>query len=230
VPGDVFELGPRKWVITGVMKSGGSTFDSEIWAKQQIVGPLFGKDRFTSLVLRTADAAEAEKLASMLTKDYKKAALAAQPETKYYSSLQSTNQQFLFAIMVVAAVMAIGGIFGVMNTMFAAVSQRIRDIGVLRILGFSGPQILVSFFLEGLAIALLGGLLGLAIGYCFDGWRASSIISSGQGGGSKTIVLELSVDGLVLAAGVLFTLLTGTLGGLLPAWTAMRLKPLDALR
>jgi ABC-type lipoprotein release transport system permease subunit len=230
VVGDVFELGPRKWIITGIMKSGGSTFDSEIWGKQQIVGPLFGKDRFTSLVVRTANAEEAQKLARFLTTDYKKAALAAQPETKYYASLQSTNQQFLFAIMVVAAVMALGGIFGVMNTMFAAVSQRIRDIGVLRILGFSGPQILVSFFLEGMAIALVGGLLGVAVGYLSDGWRASSIISSGQGGGSKTIVLELSVDGLVIAAGILFTLVTGTLGGLLPAWTAMRLKPLDALR
>lgn len=228
--GDTFVLGPRKWVVVGIMKSGGSTFDSEIWGKHQIVGPLFGKDRYTSLVLRTAGPQEARRLSEYLTKDYKKAALSAQPETQYYASLQTTNQQFLFAILVVAAVMAMGGIFGVMNTMFAAVSQRTRDIGVLRVLGFSGPQVLVSFFLEGLLIALAGGLLGVALGSLSDGWRASSIISSGQGGGGKTIVLELSVDSLVIAAGLLFTLLTGTLGGLVPAWTAMRLKPLDALR
>jgi hypothetical protein len=228
--GDVFELGPRKWVVVGIMKSRGSTFDSEIWGKHQIVGPLFGKDRFTSLVLRTGSPAEAERLAEYLSRDYKKAALSAQPENRYYASLQSTNQQFLFAILVVAAVMAMGGIFGVMNTMFAAVSQRIRDIGVLRVLGFSGPQVLVSFFLEGLMIALVGGLVGVALGSLSDGWRASSIISGGAGGGGKTIILELHVDSLVLAAGLLFTLVTGTLGGLLPAWTAMRLKPLDALR
>jgi ABC-type lipoprotein release transport system permease subunit len=228
--GDIFDLGPRQWAIVGVMKSGGSTFDSEIWGKQQILGPLFGKDRYTSLVLRTADAESAEALAKYLSKDFKKAALAAQPESKYYQSLQTTNQQFLVAILVVAAVMAIGGVFGVMNTMFAAISARTKDIGVMRILGFTGPQILVAFFLEGLTIALVGGLLGCALGYLCNGWTASSIISSGQGGGGKTIVLELTVDSLVLAVGVLFSLFTGTLGGLLPAWTAMRLKPLEALR
>ena len=81
--------------------------------------------------------------------------------------------------------MAIGGVFGVMNTMFAAISQRIKDIGVLRILGFARWQVLASFFLEALILALVGGALGLALGSVSNGWTASSIVSSGQGGGGN---------------------------------------------
>ena len=87
--------------------------------------------------------------------------------------------------------MAVGGVFGVMNTMFAAISQRIKDIGVLRILGFARWQILVSFFLESLVLALVGGLLGCALGSLADGWTATSIVCSGQGGG-KSVVLSWS--------------------------------------
>jgi ABC-type antimicrobial peptide transport system permease subunit len=134
-----------------------------------------------------------------------------------------------FAIVFVAVVIGIGGIFGVMNTMFAAISQRIKDVGVLRILGFARWQILVSFFLESLAIALLGGLIGCALGSLCHGVTATSIVSGGQGGG-KSVILTLTVDASTLAIGLLFTLIMGALGGLLPSFSAMRLRPLEALR
>ncbi len=146
--GDLFDLGPRKWIVTGIMRSAGSTFGSEIWAKAALVGPQFGKPNiFTSIVLRTADAAAAAKLAGSM-KNYKKAALQAMTETEYFSKLNATNKQFLVAIIFVTVVMSIGGVFGVMNTMFAAIAQRTRDIGVLRLMGFARWQILVSFFFE----------------------------------------------------------------------------------
>lgn len=227
--GDVFEIGPRKWIVTGVMKSAGSTFDSEIWAKRQVVGPIFGKENYTSLVLRTRDGESAKTLADDLTRNFKKAALQAQRETDYYSKLSETNRQFLVAIIFVAIVMAVGGVFGVMNTMFAAIASRTRDIGVLRILGFARWQILVSFFLESLMIALIGGALGCALGALADGMSASSIASSGQGGG-KSVLLVLVVDANILSAGMLFTFIMGGLGGLVPSLSAMRLRPLEALR
>lgn len=229
VPGDLFELGPRTWVVTGVMESAGSTFDSEIWTKRQIVGPMFGKESYSSVVLRAASPKAAKELAEDLTKNFKKAAVLAQVETDYYAKLQETNKQFLVAILFVAAVMAVGGVFGVMNTMFAAISSRIRDIGVLRILGFARWQILTSFFLEAMLIALIGGTLGCAVGSLADGWTASSIVSGGQGAG-KSVLLKLVVDAQILSAGMLFTLIMGAVGGLLPALSAMRLKPLDSLR
>jgi len=228
--GDTFQLGPRDWVVVGVLQSAGSTFDSEVWAKRALVGPLFGKETYSSVVLRTAGAEAAAALAKDLRTNYKKAALAASTETEYFSRLGETSKQFLVAIMFVAIVMSIGGIFGVMNTMFAAIAQRVKDIGVLRILGYSRPSILASFLLESLVIALVGGLLGCGIGYLADGWTAKSIISSGQGGGGKFVVLQLVVSGNILALGLLLSLGMGALGGFLPAFAAVRVKPLESLR
>lgn len=227
--GDLFEVGPRQWIVKGILQSAGSTFDSEIWAKRSLIGPMFGKDVFTSIVLRTADADTARVVAKDVTANFKDAAVQAQPETEYYEKLNTTNQQFLYAIGFVAVIMAIGGVFGVMNTMFAAISQRIKDIGVMRILGFARWQILVSFFLETLVLALLGGLLGCALGSLANGYTASSIISGGSGGG-KSVVLKLVVDTNILLTGLLFSLAMGCAGGLLPALSAMRLKPLEAVR
>jgi putative ABC transport system permease protein len=227
-PGDIFELGPRKWVVTGVLQSAGSTFDSEAWAKRTIVGPMFGKEMLTTVVLRTKDAASAAAVSEDLKTNYRPP-INAEPETVYYEKLSETNKQFTIAIWFVTIIMSIGGMFGVMNTMFAAIAQRTKDIGVLRILGFARWQVLVSFFLETLCIALIGGLIGCAVGSISDGWTATSIVSSGQGGG-KTVVLKMVVDANTLAIGMLFTLIMGGLGGLIPALSAMRLRPLESLR
>jgi ABC-type antimicrobial peptide transport system permease subunit len=255
--GDVFDLGPSKWIAVGVMNSGGSMFDSEIWAKRSLCGEKFGKESTTTVVMTAIDpAAEkdlpaedaerlraikdndpemrdaktpAARLARYLTKNYKKPAVQGTVETDYYSKLNGTNQQFLYGIMFVAAVMAIGGVFGIMNTMFAAINGRIKDIGVLRILGYTPLQVLVSFFAESLMIALLGAVLGLAVGSLANGWTATGIMSGGMGGG-KTVVLRLVVDQAIWARGLLFGLGMGAVGGLLPALRAMFFKPLDTLR
>lgn len=226
--GDVFTLRERKWIVVGVLKSAGLTFNSEIWAKRSLVASLFGKDTYTTLVLRTKDAESAAALKEFLAKEYKRAAVNAQVETEYYKSLSETSAQFTYAIGFIAIVMSVGGIFGVMNTMFAAVSQRLGDIGVLRLLGFARWQILVSFLLESLVIALAGGLLGCLLGSLTNGWTATSMVA-GQGGG-KSVVLQLSISADIIATGILLTLAMGLLGGLLPALAAMRLKALEALR
>ncbi len=150
-------------------------------------------------------------------------------ETEYFSKLNATNKQFLWAISFVTVVMAVGGVFGVMNTMFAAIAQRTKDIGVLRLMGFARWQILSSFFLESLAIALVGGALGCLLGSFADGWTASSIVSGGQGGG-KFVVLQLMVTSDTLAIGMLVSIAMGSLGGFFPALSAVRLTPLETLR
>lgn len=178
---------------------------------------MFGKDNVTTLVLATADADAAAKLRDFLKTSYGKANIAPQVEKEYFASLSETNQQFLYAIIIVTAVMSIGGIFGVMNTMFAAISNRIKDIGVLRVLGYARWHILVSFLLESLVIALLGGLAGCALGSLANGLTVNSIVGS-SGGGGKFVVLELVVDARIWTAGVFVTLLMGGLGGLVPAF------------
>ncbi|MBU4272405.1 MAG: ABC transporter permease [Planctomycetes bacterium] len=226
--GDTFTLGNRTWIVVGVLDSAGSTFNSEIWAKRSLAAAMFGKENYTTLVLRAKDAETAKRLETFLAEGYEKAALNPKVELDFYKDLSETSAQFSYAIGFLAIVMSIGGIFGVMNTMFAAVGQRVGDIGVLRLLGFNRRQILVSFLLESLLIALIGGLLGCAIGSLSDGWTASSVV--GGHGGGKFIVLQLAVDAEIIATGILLSLSMGLLGGLLPALSAMRLRPLDALR
>jgi ABC-type antimicrobial peptide transport system permease subunit len=227
--GDLFDLGGRKWVVVGILRSSGSTFDSEVWAKHSVVSKMFGKEAFTTVVIRTPDAVSARELADDLTTNFKDPAVQAQTEPEYFEKLSTTNKQFLYAILIVVVIMAIGGVFGIMNTMFAAIAQRTKDIGVLRILGFARWQVLVSFFLESLVLAAVGGALGCAVGMLSHGWSTTSIVSGGPGSG-KSIVLKLVVDGNILLAGMLFSLAMGCLGGLLPALSAMRLKPLESVR
>ncbi len=227
--GDTFALGPRKWVVAGIMKSAGKTFDSEVWAKLKEVSDMVNKTTRSTAVFRVADGLAPEQVAKDMIDEFKSPPIVARTEVDYFDSLNATNQQFLYAIIGVAVFMAIGGIFGVMNTMFAAIAQRTRDIGVMRILGFARWQILVSFFLESLLLALVGGLLGCAIGLLANGWSATSMVSSGAGGG-RSVMLKLVVDARILGCGLGFSLLMGCIGGLLPALSAIRLKVLDSLR
>ena len=175
------------------------------------------------------DAWGAELLRDYFANEYTKARVSPQVETTFFSAMTATNLQFLYAILGLCAIMSLGGMFGVMNTMFAAISQRTKDIGVLRLLGYKRWQILVSFMFESVALAIIGGLIGCALGSLCDGATASSVVSSGPGGG-KFIVLRMTVDFSTLALGMLLAIHMGILGGLIPSLSAMRLTALEALR
>jgi len=222
--GDTFTLGPRQWVVVGIMNSGGKTFDSEVWAKRKVAGEMLRKDSRSTAVFRVAEGFDPAVVAKKMTAEFTSPAIRARTEQDYFESLNETNKQFLVMIVVVAALMAIGGIFGVMNTMFAAVAQRTREIGMLRILGFARWQVLVAFFLEAILLAILGGLLGCAIGWWCNGLSASSQMMG------KSVMLKLVVDWKIVGVGMLFSIVMGCLGGLLPALSAIRLKMLDSLR
>jgi hypothetical protein len=229
-PGDVLTIGPREWVVVGIMRGAETTFGSEVWARRQQVGEAFHKENlYTSVVLRADSPERAKQLAERLSHDFKQSAVSAQTEPAYFAKMAEANEQLLGAIYLVAGIMALGGVFGVMNTMFAAIRQRTTDIGLLRILGFARWQVLVSFLLESLLIAGLGGLLGCVVGYQINGVTTTSMVDT-SGGGLKRVAFQMIVDANTLSAAVLFTLVMGLLGGLLPALSAMRLKPLEALR
>lgn len=222
------------WTVVGILDSRGSPFDSEIWAKREDVGRYFGKDSgdrrfYTSIVVQTPDESAARQYADTIQERATDIRVNPMTERKYYEEMSKSNQTFQAAAIFIAVIMAIGGMFGLMNTMFAAVSQRVKDIGVLRIMGYGKGQILVSFLLESLLIALIGGGLGILLGYIVNGVEQASFVSSGRGGG-KTVVFSMVVNQTVLLIAVTFTLVMGVLGGLLPALSAMWTKPLDALR
>src|SRR5262249_40789310 len=186
----------RQWKVVGLMKSEGSTFGSEVWAKQALIAPIFNRGAYSSLVMRIEpDTLEAARMFAYHLKTRASPKSNAMAEIDYYSRLQETNKQFLFMIVIVAMLMSIGGICGIMVVMFAAINRRTKDIGVMRILGFKRWQVLVSFLLESLAIAIVGGVLGCILGYLLaNGHKASSIVSSGAGGGGKFVALTMNVD------------------------------------
>jgi ABC-type antimicrobial peptide transport system permease subunit len=231
--GDVFLLGPMKWKVVGILKSSGTIFGSEVWASRSYVGERFGKAyTISSVTIRAQSPEAAGKLTASLKDNFKIARLNPQTEIDYYSKQRSFLTILLTAIIVLTIFMALGGIFGVMNTMFAAISQRTKDIGVLRILGYARWQILVSFVLESLLIAVVGGLLGCALGSLgtiVHGGKMTSVIGS-EGGWGKTVELRLLVTANTVLVGMLLSMVMGLLGGLLPALTAVRLKPLEAMR
>lgn len=230
-PGDVFDIGGHRWVVVGITSGGNSTFGSEVWAKDTNVGPNFGKGtQYTTLVARVKGTPETAVLMTKELKNFQQVSLAAQTETEYYSKLGEANKQFFFAILALANIMALAGALGVMVAMFAAISQRQKDIGVLRLLGYTRGQILMSFLFESILIGLVGGAIGLAIGYFLvDGQSSISNINNGQGGG-KTVMLKMVVANWVILTCFAYTLIMGSFGGFLPALSAMRLKPLESLR
>ena len=231
--GDTFELGDRWWKVIGLMRTRGTTYGSEMWTgvENPVVAATGKGDKFTTLVLRMEDDSDdsAKAMAYFLNEVYDQAKLKAFAEPDYYKELTKTNEQFLTAIVLMAVIMAVGGIFGVMNTMFASIAARIKEVGVLRILGFKRWQILISFMIESLVIAFVGGLLGCVLGYLANGFEAASTLSGGQGGG-KSVTLTMQVDFTIVATGLLFTLVMGRLGGLVPALSAMRMEILESLR
>jgi hypothetical protein len=231
-PGDVIEITPNHyWVVAGVMLPGTNTFGSEIWARHTVIQETFGRtNSFSSYVVRTANAQIAEAASVALRQLQSARTLQASPERAYYAKLSETNKQFSLAVGFIAAVMAAGGVLGITNTMFAAISQRTKDIGVLRLMGYRRWQVFMSFQFESALIAILGGGLGLLIGYLIaDGRTATSIVSGGAGGG-KSVVLRLTVDLDVLSKGLFVSVLMGAFGGILPSFKAMRLRPLESLK
>jgi ABC-type antimicrobial peptide transport system permease subunit len=229
-PGDVMTVGGREWVIVGIVRGAATTYGCEVWAKRQTVGEIFNKvNLYSSVVLRSESPATAKELAERLSRDFKKLAVSAQTEADYFAKMSNANEQLLDSIYLISGIMALGGVFSVMNTMFAAIRQRTKDIGLLRALGFARWQLLVSFLLESLLIAALGALLGCLLGYMINGVTTTSLVET-SGGGMKRVSFEMIVDSNTLAAAVLFALVMGLLGGLLPALSAIRLKPLESLR
>jgi len=222
--GQVLRMGRKNWRIVGVFDAGGSAFETEIWADLGELASQFRREGiYNSVVLRTPTPPAAEELAQRLA-DSRKLQVNAQTEIAYYKKQAEQTELIRTASLVIAAFMGIGAVFGITNTMFAAIGQRIKDIAVMRIIGFTRREILVCFLLEALLIAAFGGLCGAALGYAINGVTVNS------GLGAKSLAFAFKVDRQALLTGAAFTAAMGFIGGILPALSAMRVRPLESLR
>jgi len=217
-------FGRGNWTVVGVMDGGDSATDSEIWADlNQASGDLNRLEVLSSALVRAQDAGAVPALIDDLRND-QRLAVSARTEREYYDSQTSSAGPLLFMGIFIAAIMAIGSGFAAMNTMYAAVARRAREIGTLRVLGFSRRSILLSFFIEALLLAILGGVLGCLLVLPFNG------VTTAVGNQMSTVAVSFRVTPQIMFIGVLFAAVVGGTGGLLPAGAAARKEILAALR
>lgn len=224
--GRQIRLGSDMWTVVGVFRSG-DAMDSEIWADAEIVAATYRRGS-----TRTSVTVKLENPAAFKTF---KASLDSDPRVEVdtsttldYFSKQSEQMVTVIRVIgiVVGSIMAIGAVFGALNTMFATVATRAREIATLRAIGFRSVPVVVAVMLETMLLALLGGLLGSLLAWLiFNGYTASTIA-----GGVGQLTFEFNVAPPVLWTGIKWALAIGFVGGLFPALRAARLPVTEALR
>ncbi len=224
--GDDMQFGKGPWQVVGIFDAGGSAYESEIWGDvNQMASDFDRQGGFSSAYLRATDPVAAEALKNRVSDD-QRLKLDGMLETEYYAKQTRSGAPIKFVGLVVAVIMAIGSCFAAMNTMYAAVAYRAREIATLRVIGFSRPSILTSFMLESLLLALLGALVGIVLMLPFNGMTTgtSNAITFSE------VVFSLRMTPGVVGAAIAFALIMGLFGGMAPAWHAARQNILNALR
>jgi len=223
--GDSIWIGKGPWQVVGIYDSGTSAHESEVWADINQLASDFDRSTYSSVLIQATDPVSADALKHTVTDD-QRLKLNGMLETEYYDQQTKTGGPIKFVGFMVAFIMAIGSCFAAMNTMYAAVAYRSREIATLRVLGFSRPSILTSFVFESLLLALLGAAVGIVLMLPFNGMTT---------GTSNPVTFSEAIFRLRMTAGVvttatIFAVIMGLFGGLAPAWHAARQNILNALR
>jgi putative ABC transport system permease protein len=226
--GSVLRWGEQDWVVAGVFDAGGTVSDSEIWCDVAVLQPAYRRGTsFQSVYTRLASEADFDGFKDALTTD-PRLNVKVLRETEFYAE-QAT---MLYAVvtqlgLVVAVLMGIGAVFGALNTMYSAVSARMREIATLRAMGFGGFPVVVSVLVESMLLALIGGLAGGVIAYAaFNGYQTATM----NWQSFSQVAFRFAVTPELLVQGVVYSLLMGFAGGVLPAFRAARLPVVTALR
>ena len=226
--GQTISLGTVRWQVVGIFDAGGTSFDSEVWADARLLGPAYGRGEnfFQSVTVHLENPAALQVLRDKLTSDPRLNVDVAR-EVDYYTK-QSGRLTSLITILggLVAAVMAIGAVFGALNTMYSAVAERGREIGTMRALGFGGPSVVLSFMIEALLIAFVGGLIG-----CIAVLKLNGVTTGAMNLQTFShVAFAFKITPFLLLEGILFALIMGLVGGLLPAVRAAAQPVATALR
>jgi putative ABC transport system permease protein len=226
--GNTISLGNVKWQVVGVFDAGGSSFDSEIWADAHLLGPAYNRPDtfFQSVTVHLASPDSLQQLKDSLTSD-PRLNVDVSREIDYYSK-QSTRLTTLITVLggLIAFIMAIGAVFGALNTMYSAVAERGREIATMRALGFGGPSVVFSFVIEALLIAFVGGVLGCLVVLPLNGLTTGAMNLQTF----SHLAFAFKITPELLVKGVIFALVMGFVGGLLPAVRAARRPVAQALR
>lgn len=224
-PGSQIELANQIWTVVGIFASGDS-HDSELWADAETLASTYRRTAYQSVTVKL-DGKDGFKTL--------KAAMAADPRLKldvdttrhYYAKQSEGLSKFLRVLgIVIGSIMAVGAVFGALNTMYAAVAGRAREIATMRAIGFRGLPVVVAVMMETMLLALIGGLVGGAIAWLvFNGYSVSTL-----GNNFSQVMFQFKVSPELLWNGIKWALGIGLIGGLFPALRAARLPVTEALR
>ena len=225
-PGNTLHIGSQDWTVVGVFRSG-DALDSEIWADAGVVASTYERGSTRSSVTARLERASGFKAYKAALPGDPRLDVDTQTTLDYFTEQSKVMTMIIRVVgMVVGAIMGIGAVFGALNTMFATVASRMREIATLRAIGFRSVPVVVAVMLETMLLALLGGLLGGLLAWIvFNGYTASTIA-----GGVGQLNFEFDVSLPVLWTGLKWALAIGFVGGLFPALRAARLPVTDALR
>ena len=213
--GNSVNFGGGRWQVVGIFDAGGSSFDSEVWCDAHILSQVLKRpdNIFQSATIHLTSPAAFQQFKDAVTAD-PRMNVDVWREVDYYAK-QSTTMTRLITVLggFVAAIMAIGAIFGALNTMYSAVSERGREIATMRALGFSTWNVILSFLFEALLISFTAGLIGCLAVLPLNGLTTNTM--NWQTFSNLAFAFKITFD--LLLMGVLFALVMGVLGGLLPA-------------
>jgi len=218
--GKTLTFGTSRWTVVGVFTSGGTVFESEIWADLPVVQSLFNRPNFVQTVrVRVDNPSGLETLKAHNDNDAR-LKLDVKTEAAYFADQASqTSDLIQYLGWPLAIAMALGALAGALNTMYSSVAARATEIATLRAIGFGGFPAFVGTLIESLTLAAIGGVIGAAATWLiFDGFTASTL-----GGNFTQVVFNFKLSGGLVSQGVLLALVVGLIGGLFPAVRAARM-------
>lgn len=224
--GDRFRIQTTDYTVVGLFDSAGKAFESEIWVDINSLASTTKRDNYSSVLLRAKDQNAVAALTKRITDD-QKLHLKAVSERSFYEDQQGTASGALKGLAVfISFIMAVGAGFAGMNTMYAAVARRTKEIGTLRVLGFGRFSILIAFLLESVSIAVIGAVIGIlmALPLNFVSTGTSNWVTFSEIAFNFKVTFDLMLGALIFGATI------GFVGSLLPSIRAARFKIVDALR
>jgi putative ABC transport system permease protein len=224
--GSRLKLAGREWTVTGVFDSRGSSYDSEIWGDVELFMPVFDRPVYQSLTLRLADASYLTPLKRRLESD-PRMNVEVEREDRFYSEQSGILADMLRMLgLFVTSIMSLGAVFGALNTMYAAVGARTKEVGTLLAIGFSRGAILTSFLIESVLLALLGGAIGCLLALPVRSFTTGTMSFATF----SELAFRFQVTPGMLLAGLGFAALMGLVGGFFPARKAATMPIVDSLR
>jgi len=224
--GKTLAFGKGLWTVVGVFDASGTAYDSEIWGDVNQMANDFDRTGGYSVAhIRATDEVSADSLTKVLSDD-QRLKLDGVAESEYFAKQTKSGAPIQFVGTLVAIIMAVGSCFAAMNTMYAAVAYRGREIATLRVMGFNRPSILTSFVFESLLISLIGGAAAVVLMLPFNG------LTTGTSNFAtfSEVVFQMKMTPATVITAILFSAFMGLIGGIAPAWHASRQDILVALR